>query len=427
MGIKNYKSTDRLVYTEIPLAHYGTSVPFTEVDVSKGFAKYQSDMFVSGQDNPGGWRYSFDDLLKYCKVELNVFEPNRSVLIKSKDIGIPKDASTIANEVVHLGEPSGGVLTKEVHATFYNDVSTDVPIVSKISGYNALYFSILGGTRNTKYYSVGDSPNDLDFPFMRQLVIGAWQQIYGIDVSAAYDANPVNMQRTIWVQSNTKRNKYAIPSAGAIIFSGAHGSARYHRDITGNQSDPPSQTPQFINFVISGHYTTAVINTNSLSGVSFESESSTKLSMNSGGAKSFVILMGIEYGNYRAIYMKPLGGIDTFMVPKYDMDRYRLEGVSNIDGKRSRFRIFDVKRTPDDSTGTNTYCERIRRDQLELAGSGPSSMKYFDTPTNGWNIRFYFRDLLTNKVSRISDMGIIALFGNKKSKYSYVDYKIHRF
>jgi len=411
-----------MVLGVIPLIHYNTAYPYTAENFSSSFQKYQSELYWDEiQQNLGDFRYTWDQMGKYLSFEIISFEPNSQKVLERIDNLKNIELANLLNKVKILGRSNGSSFTKDVSLVVYSDIDNRIPVVSKISGYNAFYQSLIGGNRNTKMYTISGMGIRWSDANIRKFVIEAWDAVYHTDITTAYDLSPIDWIDTIWVQTNKRKNLYHLPSGDFYMDSGNHSNRRGMEYLAGaNSLVPQNSTFNFTANKAIFQFNAKTGNYGSFEEVNEARATQTQLPITS------VMLRGLSGTSHKAIYLKPFGGIDTFCFPKFDNNQYRLEAEFSRDGNRRRFRIMEIPLVVG-SGGNDKYTERLRRDQFWIGGSSlvtvPNKNKQKDI---GWNIRFYLRDLNTGDVSPMSDIGIIANYG-KMLGYSAIDYKIHRF
>ena len=424
------KNRTRLVHGEISCLHNGTSAPFTIAMLSNKFQKYQGELYTDGvQTDAGGWRYEWDEMLKYLTFEVVGFDFNRQNETYRRDGIKPENVNSLLGEIQRAGDQSGTSFTKDVKLVIYSEIDNRIPLVSKILGYNAFYQSLIGGNNTTRSYTISDNGGiSWDDAHIKTFVVTAWLDVWGvnIDVSGAngYDADPSRWIDTIWIQTNRLKNLYQLPSSAWNMNSGAHGLKRRTRsNLDGSNAPATSQgTYNFNTNRVIYSFDAKIGNYGSFSSNDIEA----KATMTNAPMTS-VFLRGVSDVSGRAIYLKPFGGIDTVCFPKFDDGQYRLESEIFQDTKRKRYKIMDVPKVNGSSNGHEFYTDRIRRDQLWIGGRKDVMIPArYKEEESGWDMRFYIRDLYSGKVSPLSDIGIKANVGKRRG-YSALDYRIHYF
>jgi hypothetical protein len=124
---------------------------------------------------------------------------------------------------------------------------------------------------------------------------------------------------------------------------------------------------------------------------------------NAGTTNSGVFVYGIQYGVYRAIYVKPCAGIDTFVFPKFDNTRYRIEMMLSMAGKQPIYKAL-----PDLGSGSHDFASnRYRRSHITSVSGRRQLSRKRGSKYKIRDARFYVRDLITGDVSDISNVRII--------------------
>ena len=135
---------------------------------------------------------------------------------------------------------------------------------------------------------------------------------------------------------------------------------------------------------------------------------------------SMVIIYGVMYGDKKALYVKPFGGIDTFCLPKYDRNKFRLEACFSAPQHRDRHKIIEV----DAGGGHQGYTDRILRGSFFLGGTSRSLMRMVKNNDSAWDIRFYLRWVGTDYVSPLGAAYIKAM--HEGNGYSPLDFMVFR-
>ena len=426
MAVYQKNSRRKVVYADFTVINYSDIYPFTMSKLSKKFQTYQPDLFYDPATHSftNNFRFLFDDFIKYCLVDLIIVEANTSNMLNSKREQQFSTVTNFLNTIRYMPNYSGGVYTQELKIRIYSYVDEDIPTITKIGGYNAFYSSLCTSSRMEKSGSIQQA-KDLsildNYPQYKAFCQAAWLNVWGITVTdAMYDPNAMFWLRTLWIQKNKNRKLYNLPpvtnSTSATIGTGDFTNrTTYDHVLAGIPGTPSSSYYSFINSSYGS------VNTKTFS---------TILYWNNDGrytlkpeAYSSIICYGIETNNERAIYIKPLGGLDTFQFSKFDTNKYRLEAVFDQMGKRSRWKIITI----DSGSGHDVYTNRVRRDQLWLGGKRTvSGTKKQTVPRSGWKIRFYLRELESGLISSLSEIGIEATIP-EKAKSSLLDMFIKRF
>lgn len=428
-NVYNKQGRKKQIYTEFTVAHYSDVYPLTVGELSKKFQTYQPELYYDPltHGNTNGFRYQYDDFLKYCYFDIIAMEPNTDNMLNSSMTRQFDNVNGLVGTISNIASESGGFFQQEVKLRVYNYIDNEIPTISRIGGYNSWYSALCTTSRFQRSYSLHHAkdlhPSGGNYAYYREFIIDAWQNLFGINITTDYDANPELWQRTVWIQPDKHKKLYNLPKAQSnATIQLSSPSERYIVDITTGSPYTPVPPVGVNNLLFDNRMSVYMDNSTSISSYNAQWTNYPKSTLRS-RAYSSLMCYSVSDGNYRSIYIKPLGGIDTFQFPKFDSNIYRLEAVFDRIGKRSRWKIIDVPT----GTGSENYSSRIRRDQLWAGGKRTgASTKSHAFPHNGWDIRFYLRNLETNLVSSLSEIGITGTV-TEKGRLSGLDYYIKRF
>ena len=412
-----------IVYTEFGVAQPNAPYPLTVDNLGKGFAKFQADMYKQ-EVVSSPFRYEWSDLMKHCMVEIRIFDSNGSFTSKTANVISGRRYETPemlcgAINAVATTDGSGTNFNCNVVIKIYNIISGDVPTVNRILGYNHYYQSVCGGKMFTRENHLDGNSSSFNIDKCRVMVIDAFEKLFGATISTAqYNASPLDYDACVWMQRTKNKNAYALPPVGENIsirsgeLWGYSGKQRQSLNLTTMNVVTNASIDEFR--IVNAYAIKLNQNYGQDTALEWLGNIKRDTSWYSEDA-SFLMVYGLQNGDRRAIYLKPLGGIDTICVGRFDPNLYRLEAVfsSPIGGHRQRYRIIPVPQG--DGAGNATYTGRIHRSLLFAGGGSRNWGRGAKNKDMGWDMRFYLRKLDTDFVSPVSNRYVRGLLNYNKA------------
>lgn len=385
---------DKFLFAEVSVTRSGVNYPLTAAGMQRGFNKYATTMYSAGSATMNGFQQLWSDFLQYCTIEIIAYRSNNRQVVFKSTIHKEPSVNTLLSIINNIpNAQTAGLFEIDTTLRIYSNINKEIPAIGHIFGYNALYGALSAYTQNGKVAHLGNSPSN--WTRFREFTIMAWQRVWGIDITAQYDANPFNWQSTIWFQRDKTKSLYNVPRQSAHIHSGSCG--RRVRDGVGNSINAPVN-----NFVITS--TNVIFGNANNTSLPLDTNSNwLNYMFNPSATYSGVFVYGVEYSSYRAIYVKPCAGIDTFVFPKFDNTRYRIEMMISTPGKQPIYRPL-----PDIGNSIHDFVSnRYRRSHItEVSGRRQLSRKR-GSKYKIRDARFYVRDLITGDVSDLSNVRIV--------------------
>ena len=416
----NNREREELTYANFSVTHQGTPYPLTEGSLVSKFSQYQYELL---QEDGGGLpqRYVWSAFLKNCLIEIKIFEPNTTNILVYVSPKIYETSSQLLGKINSVIPRVGSSIEGDCQIKVFNYIDRSVPCIEKIYGYNHFYTSLVGTSKLIKTPYFGHNLIfDTHFPERENFVRQAWEHVWGRTVtSAEYNADPDNWNATIWFQVNKQKNLYRLPAinVGTGTKCGGFTTGRQCWDESSSSLVTAVQDSifRFENTKVSVIYSGGAS-----SGMDWDI-TSYKTTQNPQD-HSAIAIYGVLYGDQKAIYVKPLGGIDKWLIPKFDENLFRLEARFTRPGKRARWKIIDISSDTGDASGHDTYTNRIGKDKLWLGGYSQANYKEISSQDTGWNVHLYLRRLGTEYVSELSTSYISANFigRNKFSSLTYL-------
>ena len=411
------RSNEEFVYGELGITFSGRSYPLTCSQLNNSFFIYHRDLFWDGTSTYNGG-YEWSEFLVNCLIELKITIINSGTELFR---GIPARYATceLFLEYVNSVVPNDGVnFLADCQIKIFNKIKKDSTSITKISAQNSFYSALNGTARLQRNTSLAGRRTD-HFDYYQDFVINAWSRLFDVTVTPVeYIANELDWLGTIWVQSRKAINLYNLPAINRnmAIQAGSHdGARRCLVPETGNTLSQPDNNDYFyINRKIACYInqdTQTIIWDNNPYTVSQQR-----------GNYSSIMVYGLTHGNEKSIYIKPLGGIDTFCVPKFDTDKYRLEGIFSGLQHHDIFRIIPEG---NNNSQSFTYSSRVHRDSLFLGNSIPiGKWKKSASKDIGRDVRLYLREIGTDYVTPVGRSYIKVLHSSEKSSGSGLDFLI---
>ncbi len=213
MGVYNPQSRNKMVYTDFTIVNYGDVYPFTLSKISKKFQTYQADLYYDPltHTNTNGFRYTYDEFLKNCMFDFVVMEHNTNNVL---EIFQDKRFNTEGNFysfIRNTPKNNGTLYTEELKIRIFNYVDNEIDTTNKIGSYNSFYSALCTTAKMERTYSLGDAINKShhsSFQYYKEFLVGAYQELFGIDISADYDLNPNDFLKTAYITLDKHKKLY---------------------------------------------------------------------------------------------------------------------------------------------------------------------------------------------------------------------------
>jgi hypothetical protein len=451
MPVYNSKERQEIVMADTLVLESNQPYPATEANVAKNFQTYAREWQA-----PAGLAAGWSDLLGQCLAEVTVYKWfSTEVVDRYRDIKFATFANLLTflnTNLPHEDLGSGDVFTVDCVMKFYSVVDSSLPAINRIFGYNKCYSCLLGTSKNTERVSgrirssavslydavdperLLDDLNhtraawtfNLDDARLEYFVAQAWKSVWGESMGSdvpAYntdDTSRRNWLSSIWFQTHKGQGKiYRLPATdkGLQIFMG-------HQTIYDPVLAPIIPQRMTVdtagNFVNAKFWETYEIKKFSLCSIPLDNMVNIPPSPDAfsftveggedqyraGDGTSTVAIYGVQSGDRRALFIKPFGGPDTFMLPKFDSYLYELEMVrigGKMNDKFSNLNLLGVR------TDHSLYSYRFRKNILSTTFSKNNN---YERNNVDFKYKFYIRKKGSEFVSPMSSTYITCKFQN---------------
>ena len=411
------RAREEMVFAEIGIIFSTKGYPMTAGDLNTSFSIYQGDLFWDGgSSNKNG--YVWDDFLKHCLIQLKSTSYSDGTEVYRST---PQRFETITDFLEFINDNvdnDGSTFLHDTQIKVFNQIDHSATSINRLNSQNTFYAVLNATSKLTHNSSLIEIPNFDRWgeDNYKQFIINAWLHVWGIVVtSAEYDADPMSWRGSVWVQTRKTRNLYNLPTLGKNIEIQVGSVDSGRRQVLEGLPHVVTMPQDYEKF----RFEKKAVATMAQSGLGVTwGESAFEVT---GGVSPLSALMvfGIQRGDKKAIYVKPLGGIDAICVPKFDTKKYRLEAMYTSSQHKDRFRIVPVT-----MECNLTYSGWITRDKFWLGSKAQGVYHWSVSKDIGKNIRFYLRRLDTNLVTPMSKVYIKAVRNREKSAGSGLDFLI---
>lgn len=385
---------NKMVFTEVPLADASMVYPLTMNVMEDHFDQYAWGLFTP---IPNGDKFQWGQFLSNCTFDFFYYKANIDVLNRmtvGKRFNLLSDFIAFVNDTT-LND--GSMFQEDCIVKIYAPIGEHLPTINKISGFNHFYSSLVGGNRHNKTHELQGAYLGSRLPqtAYRNFITQVYNYFFGVDITAQYDLDAEGWRASAWVQVDKVRNLYKLPKVGGpqLIEIGSNSMSRCGIDVSSGYTVTPVTLHTKWEIIDS-----VLFATDSTAGPGFslyQVNNFAQQSMSSHNASTVIVYL-LSWGNLRALYVKPFGGIDNICFPKIP-DTFRIEGIVEKPGKRYRFIVPDIPPT------THRFMTgRIQRREFFEGASRCSGVNHRLKKGTGWNVRFYVRDLTTGYVSKLS-------------------------
>ena len=349
------------------------------------------------------------------RVKCDFINETSGVVKRNLSFNTLNDMNTFIQNNISI---SGGSAQDVSYFEVYNEVDSDIPVLTSIKGFNRFY----GGIKTRRQYS-----NTTTNARYSGLSSSHWQtmyqQLFNVP-SSAWGSIP-NLGSAIWTP-NAKSNVYGpIPLNYQVQHTNTNGGGRrwYYDTNTSSfaQLSPGEEDFEIDPLVMSRIY---VLGNNPSTLYSFFTSGSEQKSireqiLNGSSAVIAYPLRGVTNGNRKSIIVKPLG-IDMLLFQRPDFNKYDLEIVSFHERLQSEVKmkvissVSDLSQYMDDPDGGKILIRISEFSSVLRDTYITSENDNFKKDFGYYSIRFRLRDKVTKKVS---DYGKFELYLDNKPGY----------
>ncbi len=310
---------------------------------------------------------------------------------------------------------SAGFVIGHAKIEIFDYISSEIPSISKVYGYNYLFCSLAGrGLHKSGSVKTGIEGSSVWLDIFEDLTDN-WRQegiLPHTVTSAMLTSDSVNNLKLFWLPAN-KRNLYGLPkingqiSLSDIIPSDYRKWWNFNTDISRNQviGDAYQHNLVALTYIIGYNDTSYEINNNPKD--RFYTD-------NNAICCAYLVQHANNTDDY-AIYIKP-NGISSIIVDWFDLDTYRLEVIAFNKDKQYWIKPINILKSQEDQ---DFYGNRsmVNKSWLIMDNLHAQKNAGFVTPRS---YKFRLRNLSTNKIGSLSKGCIKPVLNKTGSQMKWI-------